>query len=83
MLLHQLEGKSCRPEKIITVRVTTSQYEIYIFKISGQNSHLLSQNVFLQSIIYPTKKIVHWNKQHFGSKSCAYGRYTELKELFG
>ena len=53
------------------------------FKISDQNSHLLSQNVFLQSIIYPTKKIVHWNKQHFGSKSCAYGCYTELKELFG
>ena len=49
------EGKSCRPEKI-NMRVTTSQYEIYL--ISGQNSHLFSQNVFLQSIIYPTKKTI-------------------------
>ena len=56
------EGKSCRPEKI-NMRVTTSQYEIYL--ISGQNSHLLSQNVFLQSIIYSTEKTIHWNKQHF------------------
>ena len=32
------------------MRVTTSQYEIYL--IRGQNSHLLRQNVFLQSIIY-------------------------------
>ena len=55
------EGKSCLPEKINT-RVTTSQYEIYL--ISGQNSHLLSQNVFLQSIIYSTEKIIHWNKRH-------------------
>ena len=47
------EGKSCRPEKI-NMRVTTSQYEIYL--ISSQNSHLFGQNVFLQSIIYPTKK---------------------------
>ena len=55
------EGKSCRPEKI-NMRVTTSQYEIYL--ISGQNSHLFSQNVFLQSIIYPTKKtiILTWGK---------------------
>ena len=53
------EGKSCRPEKI-DMRVTTSHaITIYIFEISGQNSHLLSQNVFLQSIIYPTKKTVH------------------------
>ena len=50
------EGKSCRPEKI-NMRVTTSQYDIYI--ISGQNSQLLGQNVFLQSIIYPTKKTIH------------------------
>ena len=55
------EGKSCRPEKI-NMRVTTSQYEIYL--ISGQNSHLLSQNVFLQSIIYSTEKTIHWNKRH-------------------
>ena len=36
-----------------------------------QKSHLLSQNVFLQSVIYPSeKKKIHWNKQHFGmSKS--------------
>ena len=55
------EGKSCRPEKI-NMRVTTSQYEIYL--ISSQNSHLFSQNVFLQSIIYPTKKriILAWGK---------------------
>ena len=32
------------------MRVTTSQYEIYFKK--DQNSHLLSQNVFLQSKIY-------------------------------
>ena len=53
------EGKSCRPEKI-NMRVTTSQYEIYL--ISGQNSPLLSQNVFVQSIIYPTKKTINWSK---------------------
>ena len=53
------EGKSCRPEKI-SMRVTTFQYEIYL--ISDQNSHLLSQNVFLQSIIYSTEKTIHWNK---------------------
>ena len=54
-------GKSCRPEKINT-RVTTSQYEIYL--ISGQNSHLPSQNVFLQSVIYSTKRtiILAWGK---------------------
>ena len=53
------EGKSRRPEKI-NIHVTTCQNEIYL--MSGQNSHLLSQNVFRQSIIYPTKKTVHWNK---------------------
>ena len=44
------------------MRVTTSQYEIYL--ISGQNSHLPSQNVFLQSVIYSTKKtiILAWGK---------------------
>ena len=54
-------GKSCRPEKI-NMRVTTSQYEIYL--ISGQNSHLPSQNVFRQSVIYSTKKtiILAWGK---------------------
>ena len=54
-------GKSCRPEKI-NMRVTTSQYEIYL--ISGQNSHLHSQNVFRQSVIYSTKKtiILAWGK---------------------
>ena len=38
--------------------------------ISGQNSHFLRQNVFLQSTIYPTKikKTIHWNKQHFGTR---------------
>ena len=41
--------------------VTTSQYEI-----SGKNSHLLSQKVFLWSIICPSEKTIHWNKQHFG-----------------
>ena len=39
--------------------VTTSQYEI-----SGKNSHLLSQKVFLRSIFYPSGKTIHWNKQH-------------------
>ena len=48
------EGKSCRPEKI-SMRVTTSQYDTHLFD---------SQNVFLQSIIYPTKKtiILAWGK---------------------
>ena len=43
--------------------VTTSQYEI-----SGKNSHLLSQKVFLRSIIYPSEKTIHWNRQHFGMR---------------
>ena len=43
--------------------VTTSQYEI-----SSKNSHLLSQKVFLWSIIYPSEKTIHWNKQHFGMR---------------
>ena len=42
--------------------VTTSQYEM-----RGKNLHLLSQNVFLRSIIYPSEKTIHWNKQHFGT----------------
>ena len=59
------EGKSCRPQKI-RMHVTTSQYEIHVYSISGQNSHLLSQNVFLQGILnYSTEKSIHWNKQHF------------------
>ena len=53
-------------ETTINRRVTTSQFEIYL--ISDQNSHLLSQNVFFQSIIYPTEKTIHWNKQHFGMR---------------
>ena len=28
--------------------------------------HLLGQNVFLQSLIYPSEKTIYWNKQHFG-----------------
>ena len=43
--------------------VTTRQYEI-----SRKNSHLLSQKVFLWSIIYPSEKTIHWNKQHFGMR---------------
>ena len=48
--------------KFPNMRATTSQYEIYL--ISGQNSHLPSQNVFLQSVIYSTKKtiILAWGK---------------------
>ena len=61
MLLHQRANHA--DQEKINMRVTTSQYEIYL--ISGQNSHLLSQNVFLQSIIYSTEKTIHWNKQHF------------------
>ena len=38
------EGKSCRPQKI-NMHVTTSQYDIHVYSISGQNSHLHSQNV--------------------------------------
>ena len=49
------EGKSCQPEKNnrsnnMRVTIATPQYEI-----SGKN-HLLSQNVFLQRIIYPSVK---------------------------
>ena len=43
--------------------VTTSQHEI-----SGKNSHLLSQKVFLRSIIYQSEKKNHWNKHHFGMR---------------
>ena len=43
--------------------VTTSRYEI-----SGKNSHLFSQKVFLRSIIHPAEKTIHWNKQHFGMR---------------
>ena len=62
------------------MRVTTSQY-----KISGKNSHLLSQNVFLQSIIYPSEKTIHWNKQHFGMrwKSCVAYRPPQFSFLHG
>ena len=35
--------------KFPNMRATTSEYEIYL--ISGQNSHLPSQNVFFQSVI--------------------------------
>ena len=52
-------GKSWRPEKI-NMRVTTSHYEIYL--ITGQNSHLPSQNVFLQSLIYSTKRTIIWHE---------------------
>ena len=78
------------PEKI-NMRVTTSQYEIYL--ISGQNSHLPSQNVFLQSVIYSTKKtiILAWGKVlcflpiplfYTGEITMTVGRCTELEELF-
>ena len=40
--------------------VKTSYYEI-----SGKNP-ISIQIVFLQSIIYPPGKKIHWNKQHFG-----------------
>ena len=39
-----------------------------IFVVSGQNSHFLSQNVFLQSMIYPTKR-----KQFIGTSSILAG----------
>ena len=59
------EGKSCRPQKN-RMHVTTSQYDIHVYSISGQNSHLLSQNVFLRGILnYSKEKSIHWNKQHF------------------
>ena len=38
------------------------------YKIRGNNSHLLSQNVFVQSIIYQSEETIHWNKQHFGMR---------------
>ena len=68
------EGKSYRPQKIST-HVTTSQYDIRVYSISGQNSHLHSQNVFLQGIKnYSTEKSIYWNKQHFCmiGKSCVF-----------
>ena len=68
------EGKSCRPQKI-NMHVTTSQYDIHVYSISGQNSHLHTQNVFLQGIInYSTEKSIYWNKQHFCmiGKSCVF-----------
>ena len=43
--------------------VTTSHYET-----SGKNSHLLSQNVLLQSIISPSEETIHWDKQYFGMR---------------
>ena len=52
-------GKSCRPEKI-NMRVTTSQYEVHL--ISGQNSHLPSQNVFLQSESTRQRKQLFWHE---------------------
>ena len=43
---------------------------ICVSRHKRQKSHLLSQNVFLQSIIYPSGKKNYWNKQHFSmSKS--------------
>ena len=81
--------KSCRPEKI-NMRVTTSQYEIYL--ISGQNSHLLSQNVFP-----PKRNLLDREKNSleqaaflhevkviplFHPGEMTVGRCTELEELF-
>ena len=65
------------------MRVTTSQYEIYL--ISGKNSHLLSQNVSLQSVIYSKKKtiILAWGKSRYTDEiTMTGGRCTELEELF-
>ena len=54
-----------------------------IFNLSGQNSHLFSQNDFLQSIIYPTKKtiILAWGMRYTGEVTITVGRCAEL-ELF-
>ena len=45
------EGKSCRPQKN-RMHVTTSQYDIHVYSISGQNSHLL-----LKSKCFPPRHI--------------------------
>ena len=64
------------------MRVTTFQLT------KRQKSHLLSQNVFLQSIIYPPWKKIYWNKQHFSmSKNrvlptlSSSSRETAVKEI--
>ena len=79
------------------MRVTTSQYEIYL--ISGQKLHLLSQNVFLQSIIYVLDREIDSLEQAAflhevkvvcllpiplfqpGEITMTVGRCTELEEL--
>ena len=60
------EGKSSRPETI----TAENQYACHDLSVwnKRQKSNLLSQNVFLQSIIYQSRKKIHWNKQHFGMR---------------
>ena len=50
-------------------------------KIRGNNSHLLSQNVFDQSIIYQSEKTIHWNMQHFLAWGKSHVLPTELPFL--
>ena len=49
--------------------VTVKQWPTFTVWNKQQKSHLLSQNVFLQSINYPSEKKIPWNKQHFGMSS--------------
>ena len=50
-------SQGSRPEKI-NVRVMTSQYELYSNK--RPEFTFAQSNIFLQSIIYPTKKTIPW-----------------------
>ena len=68
MLLHQRANHADQkqwPQKI-------TEYACHDLSVwnKRQESHLISQNVFLQSIIYPSekKKKKYWNKQHFGMR---------------
>ena len=63
------KGKSCRPKTTITAVNVCHDLSVWNKR---QNSHLLSQNVFLQRYNLPDRDKIHWNKQHFGMrwKSC-------------
>ena len=64
--LHNLTHLISRNEVLYISKVVENQYTVTTsqYEISGKNSHLLSQNVFLQSIIYPSEKTIYWNKRH-------------------
>ena len=59
-----------RNEQLYILKEVENQYVCHDLsdEISDKNSPLLSQKVFLRSIIYPSEKTIHWNKQHFGMR---------------